>query len=105
MKPFYSRKESEEQISLTINRYIPIYVVLSSVVLPKLDQYISVDELLISIVEINEIFALVLGIFWGIQMFKVRKDFIAMIKNKNYTITGKALSFKDPVTYHITKKA
>lgn len=105
MKPFYIRTESEEQVSLTINRYIPVYVVLSSVIIPKLIQNIPSNELLVSFIDINEIFALVLGVFWGVQMFRVRKDFIKMIKTKDYTISGKSLSIKNPATYHIPKNA
>ena len=105
MKPFYKRTESKEEVSLTINRYIPLYIVLSSVVLPMLITNELVSGVLVPIIEINEIFSLVLGIVWGVQMFKVRHDFIKMIKTKNYTVSGRSLSLKNPATYHIPKDA
>lgn len=103
MNLFYKRTESQEKVSLTINRYIPLYVVLSAVVLPMLITNELVGSVLISIIEVNEILSLILGIVWGVQMFKLRHDFINMIKTKNYTISGRSLSLKNPTTYHIHK--
>ena len=103
MNLFYKRTESQEEVSLTINRYIPLYVVLSSVVLPMLITNELVGSVLISIIEANEISSLILGIVWGVQMFKLRHDFTNMIKTKNYTISGRSLSLKNPATYHIHK--
>ena len=105
MKPFYKRIETQNEISLSINRYIPIYVVLSAVALPELITNKLVGETSASIIEINEILALILGVVWAIQMFTIRSDFIKMIKTKKYTMSGKPFSLKNPTTYHISKDA
>ena len=102
MNLFYERTETDESISLTLNRHTMYYVVLSAWGAWLGNKYLS-STIFGSALGLNWFVALIIALVWGVKFFGLRKDFMALRDKNNYTTSGNTLSFKNPLTYHIRK--
>ncbi|MEM8498039.1 MAG: hypothetical protein AAF542_08445 [Pseudomonadota bacterium] len=102
MNLFYERSETEDEISLTINRHTLLYVVISAFGSWASNKYLG-SNLLTTILQLNWVVAMIIALVYFFKALGLRKDFVAMRSKDNYTMTGKTYSLNNPLTYHIKK--